>query len=72
MSQHWYCAITGAPRYTSIGKNGKERNTTLRDAKANPGTFNALCERCIPRLEGDFLFCWTAMSGSSEFLGFRI
>jgi hypothetical protein len=29
-----------------------------------PGTFNALCERCMPRLEGDFLFCWTAMTGS--------
>jgi len=38
MSEHWYCASTGAPRYTTIGKNGKERNTTLRDAKANPGT----------------------------------
>jgi hypothetical protein len=38
MSQHWYCAKTGEPRYTSIGKNGKERNTTLRDAKAAPGT----------------------------------
>ena len=37
-SQHWYCATTGAPRYTTTGKNGKERNTTLRDAKANPGT----------------------------------
>ena len=37
-SQHWYDAITGAPRYTTTGKNGKERNTTLRDAKANPGT----------------------------------
>jgi len=38
MSEHWYDAITGAPRYTTIGKNGKERNTTLRDAKANPGS----------------------------------
>ena len=38
MSEHWYCATTGAPRYTTTGKNGKERNTTLRDAKANPGT----------------------------------
>ena len=37
-SQHWYCAKTGAPRYTTIGKNGKERSTTLRDAKAAPGT----------------------------------
>jgi len=26
-----------------------------------PGTTKALCERCIPRFEGDFLFCWTAM-----------
>jgi hypothetical protein len=38
MSEHWYDAKTGAPRYTTTGKNGKERNTTLRDAKANPGT----------------------------------
>jgi hypothetical protein len=38
MSEHWYCATTGAPRYTTIGKNGKERNTTLRDAKSAPGT----------------------------------
>jgi thiamine phosphate synthase YjbQ (UPF0047 family) len=38
MSEHWYCAKTGEPRYTSIGKNGKIRNTTLRDAKAAPGT----------------------------------
>ena len=30
---HWYCAKTGEPRYTIIGKNGKERNTTLRDAR---------------------------------------
>jgi hypothetical protein len=33
MSEHWYCATTGQPRYTTIGKNGKERNTTLRDAR---------------------------------------
>lgn len=38
MSEHWYCAKTGEPRYTTIGKNGKERNTTLRDAKSAPGT----------------------------------
>ena len=38
MSEHWYCATTGEPRYTTIGKNGKERNTTLRDAKSAPGT----------------------------------
>jgi len=34
-SGHWYCATTGQPRYTIIGKNGKERNTTLRDAKTD-------------------------------------
>ena len=33
MSEHWYCATTGQPRYTTIGKNGKERNTTVRDAR---------------------------------------
>jgi len=38
MSEHWYCAQTGQPRYTTIGKNGKERSTTLRDAKSAPGT----------------------------------
>lgn len=29
---HWY-DIYGAPRYTVIGKNGKERATTIRDAR---------------------------------------
>jgi hypothetical protein len=31
-SQHWYDRL-GKPMYTVIGKNGKERNTTLRDAR---------------------------------------
>jgi len=31
-SGHWY-AKDGEPKYTIIGANGKERNTTLRDAK---------------------------------------
>lgn len=31
-SQHWYTQ-QGAPMYTVTGKNGKERNTTLRDAR---------------------------------------
>jgi hypothetical protein len=31
-STHWYDR-DGKPRYTVIGKNGKERNTTLRDAR---------------------------------------
>src|SRR5512139_4008493 len=29
---HWYTQ-DGQPHYTMIGKNGKERNCTLRDAK---------------------------------------
>ena len=31
-SGHWYDQ-DGQPKYTIIGANGKERNTTLRDAK---------------------------------------
>jgi hypothetical protein len=31
-SGHWY-APDGSPAYTIIGKNGKERNTTIRDAR---------------------------------------
>lgn len=30
---HWYDATTGEPRYTIIGRNGKERGTTLADAR---------------------------------------
>ena len=33
-SGHWYTR-DGKPAYTIIGKNGKERNTTLRDARTN-------------------------------------
>ena len=58
MSQHWYCAITGAPRYTSIGKNGKERNTTLRDAKANPGTLVPSVSTINGQLSKDGLNTW--------------
>jgi len=32
MAGHWYKA-DGSPMYTIIGKNGKERDTTLRDAR---------------------------------------
>ena len=32
-SGHWY-SLEGEPMYTIIGANGKERNTTLRDAKS--------------------------------------
>jgi hypothetical protein len=31
-SGHWY-QIDGKPAYTTIGKNGKERNTTVKDAR---------------------------------------
>jgi len=31
-STHWYAA-DGSPAYTIIGKNGKERNTTVKDAR---------------------------------------
>jgi hypothetical protein len=32
-SSHWYDPKTGEARHTIIGKNGKERNTTIRDAR---------------------------------------
>ena len=32
-SGHWYTQ-EGEPMYTIVGANGKERNTTLRDAKS--------------------------------------
>lgn len=35
MADHWYCGKTGEPRYTVIGKNGKQRNTTVRDARTD-------------------------------------
>jgi len=28
------------------------------------------CERCMPRLDGDFLFCWTAMMTPEKFCEF--
>ena len=58
MSQHWYCAVTGEPRYTTIGKNGKERNTTLRDAKANPGTLVPSVSTINGQLSKDGLNTW--------------
>ena len=58
MSQHWYDAVTGAPRYTTIGKNGKERNTTLRDAKAAPGTLVPSVSTINGQLSKDGLNTW--------------
>lgn len=53
-SGHWYDKITGEPRYTIIGKNGKERATTLRDAKANgyvPSVTTIIREAAKPALD---------------------
>ena len=58
MSEHWYCAITGAPRYTTIGKNGKERNTTLRDAKSAPGTLVPSVSTILSQLSKAGLDTW--------------
>jgi len=58
MSEHWYCANTGAPRYKTVGKNGKERNTTLRDAKANPGTLVPSVSTINSQLSKDGLNTW--------------
>ena len=69
MSQHWYCAKTGEPRYTTIGKNGKERSTTLRDAKANPGTLVPSVSTINGQLSKDGLNTWLqseAVKAASE------
>jgi ATP-dependent exoDNAse (exonuclease V) beta subunit len=58
MSQHWYCALTGAPRYTMTGKNGKERSVTLRDAKAAPGTLVPSVSTINQQLSKDGLQSW--------------
>ena len=58
MSQHWYCALTGAPRYTMTGKNGKERSVTLRDAKAAPGTLVPSVSTINGQLSKDGLNNW--------------
>ena len=52
-SQHWYDK-SGAPAYTVIGKNGKERNTTLRDAREHglvPSVTTILRTAAAPQLE---------------------
>jgi len=58
MSEHWYCAKTGEPRYTTIGKNGKERNTTLRDAKSAPGTLVPSVSTILSQLSKAGLDTW--------------
>ncbi len=52
-SGHWYTP-GGKPAYTIIGKNGKERNTTLRDARTNnlrPSVTTILRVASAPGLE---------------------
>lgn len=52
-SGHWY-ALDGTPYYTIVGKNGKERNTTLRDARAHnlvPSVTSILKVLASPGLE---------------------
>jgi hypothetical protein len=51
---HWYCPKTGEPRYTILGKNGKERGTTVKDARANgyvPSVTTILRQAAAPGLE---------------------
>ena len=50
---HWYCAKTGEARYTLIGANGKERATTVRDARKLglvPSVTTILKQAAAPRL----------------------
>jgi hypothetical protein len=50
---HFY-APDGSPRYTIIGKNGKERNTTVRDAREHgllPSVTTILRQAAAPGLE---------------------
>ena len=51
---HWYCPKTGEPRYTIVGKNGKERNTTVKDAREHgylPSVTTILRQAAAPGLE---------------------
>jgi hypothetical protein len=69
MSEHWYCAKTGEPRYTTIGKNGKSRNTTLRDAKSAPGTLVPSVSTILSQLSKAGLDTWKqseAIKASAE------
>ena len=52
-SGHWYTQ-EGEPMYTIIGANGKERNTTLRDAK-NLGLVPSVTTILHAKIEKGFL-----------------
>jgi hypothetical protein len=59
MSEHWYCAQTGQPRYTTVSKKtGKIRSTTLRDAKGAPGTLVPSVTTIIGQLSKTGLDTW--------------
>jgi len=50
---HWY-ALDGTPRYTITGANGRERNTTLRDARVHqlvPSVTTIIRMAAAPALE---------------------
>ena len=52
-SGHWY-EMDGTPRYRIVGKNGKERNTTLADARKLdllPSVTTIMKEAAKPGLE---------------------
>lgn len=53
MSQHWY-DTDGKPAYTIVGTNGKERDTTLRDARKfqySPSTTTVIGGAAKPGLD---------------------
>jgi hypothetical protein len=53
-SGHWYDSVTGEPRYTIIGANGKERPVTLRDARKHgwvPGVSTIIRQAAAPGLQ---------------------
>jgi len=53
-SGHWYCRETGEPRFTIIGANGKERATTLRDARKHgyvPSVTTLMKEQAKPGID---------------------
>jgi hypothetical protein len=53
-SGHWYDSVTGEPRYFVVGANGKERPTTLRDARKHgwvPGVSTIQRQAAAPGLQ---------------------
>lgn len=53
-SGHWYMPVSGEPRYTIVGKNGKERPTNVKDAREHgyvPSVTTILRQAAAPGLE---------------------